>query len=192
MDETVTSICGIDIESLVLKIEEFHGYRSPGILIGSRMIEKALNEIGDTPYLNMISETVVCLPDAVQLLTGCTMGNGFMQILDWGKFAVTAYDRTTLEGVRVWLNPDRLGSYPLIKAWYERNRNDKGKPPFEDMANEILSADRDLLPFRKVQLVKPLKNDQPVPTRACPDCREYYPERFGNRCPACQGNAYYR
>ena len=49
MDETVTSICGIDIESLVLKIEEFHGYRSPGILIGSRMIEKALNELGDTP-----------------------------------------------------------------------------------------------------------------------------------------------
>ncbi len=192
MDEPITSICGIAIEPLVLKIEEFHGYRSPGILIGSRMIEKALNEIGDTPYLNMVSETVVCLPDAVQLLTGCTMGNGFLQILDWGKFAVTAYDRTTLNGVRIWLNPDRLESYPLIKAWYERNRNGKPKPPFEDMAVEILSADGDLLPCRMVKLMKPLKNDQPVPTRACPDCGEYYPDRFGDRCPACRGDAYYR
>ena len=99
MTEAVTSICGIAVDDLVLKIEEFHGYRSPGILMGSRMIETALQELGETPYLNLVSETVVCLPDAVPLLTGCTMGNGFFQILGWGKFAVTAYDRTTLEGV---------------------------------------------------------------------------------------------
>jgi len=192
MAEAVTSICGIAIDTLILKIEEFHGYRSPGILIGCRMIEKSLRELGDTPYLNMVSETVVCLPDAVQLLTGCTMGNGFLQILDWGKFAVTAYDRTTLEGVRVWLNPERLEGYPLIKTWFERNRNGRPKPPFEELAAEILSAKNGLLPFRNVRLQKPLKNDQPVPTRACPDCGEFYPERFGERCPACRGDAYYQ
>jgi formylmethanofuran dehydrogenase subunit E len=190
--EAVTSICRMAIDDLVLKIEEFHGYRSPGILMGSRMIETALQGLGETPYLNMVSETVVCLPDAVQLLTGCTMGNGFLQILDWGKFAVTAYDRTTLEGVRVWLNPDRLEGYPMIRAWFKRNRNGKPKPPFEDMAAEILAAESALLPFRRVRLLKPLKNDQPVPTRACPDCGEFYPERFGDRCPACRGDTYYR
>ena len=192
MTETATSICGIEIDTLILKIEEFHGYRSPGILIGSRMIEKALVELGDTPYLNMVSETVVCLPDAVQLLTGCTMGNGFLQILDWGKFAVTAYDRMSLEGVRVWLNPALLGGYPLIKEWFERNRGDKPKPPFEDMAVESLSAGNGLLPSKQVQLLKPLKNDQPVPTSACPECGEFFPDRFGDRCPACRGDAYYR
>ena len=192
MPETVTSICGIPVDALVLKIEEFHGYRSPGILLGSRMVATALRELGDTPHLNMVSETVVCLPDAAQLLTGCTMGNGFLQILDWGKFAVTAYDRTTLEGVRVWLNPALLKGYPLIRAWFERNRGGQPKPPFEDMAAEILAAESGLLPFRKVCLLRPLKNDQPVPTRACPDCGEFYPERFGERCPACRGEAYYR
>ena len=192
MPETVTSICGIPVDALVLKIEEFHGYRSPGILMGSRMVETALGELGDTPYLNMVSETVVCLPDAVQLLTGCTMGNGFLQILDWGKFAVTAYDRTTLEGVRVWLNPALLKGYPLIRAWFERNRGGQPKPPFEDMAAEILAAESGLLPFRKVRLLKSLKSDQPVPTRACPDCGEFYPARFGERCPACRGDAYYQ
>lgn len=192
MTQTVTSICGIPVDDLVLRIEEFHGYRSPGILIGSRMIEKALHELGETPYLNMVCETVVCLPDAVQLLTGCTMGNGFLQIIDWGKFAITAYDRTTLEGVRVWLNPDRLEGYPLIKTWFERNRGGRPKPPFEAMAAEILAAESGLLPYRNVRLLKSLKNDQPVPTRACPDCGEFYPERFGDRCPACGGKAYYR
>jgi len=192
MAETVTSICGITVDDLVLRIEEFHGYRSPGILIGSRMIETALHELGDTPYLNMVSETVVCLPDAVQLLTGCTIGNGFLQILDWGKFAVTAYDRMTLEGVRVWLDAERLNGYPLIKSWFERNRGGSPKPPFDDMAAEILSAESNLLPCRNVHLLKSLKNDQPVPTRACPDCGEFYPERFGDRCPHCRGDAYYR
>jgi len=192
MPEAVASICGIETDTLILKIEEFHGYRSPGILIGARMIEKALHELGDTPYLNMVSETVVCLPDAVQLLTGCTMGNGFLQVLDWGKFAVTAYDRMTLEGVRIWLNPDALKRYPLIRAWFERNPGGPPKPPFEDMAVEILSAEDDLLPSRRVHLIKPLKNDQPVPTRPCPGCGEYYPNHFGERCPACQGKAYYR
>ncbi len=192
MAQAVTSICGIAIDELVLKIEEFHGYRSPGILIGSRMIEKALHELGDTPYLNMVSETVVCLPDAVQMLSGCTTGNGFLQILDWGKFAVTAYDRTTLEGVRAWLNPERLKGYPLIKTWFERNRNGRPKPPFDDMAAEILAAESDLLPCRRVRLLKSLKNDLPVPTRACPECGEFYPERFGEFCPACRGDIYYR
>ena len=192
MPETVKSICGIAVDALILKIEEFHGYRSPGILMGSRMVEAALRELGDTPYLNMVSETVVCLPDAVQLLTGCTMGNGFLQILDWGKFAVTAYDRTTLKGVRVWLDPERLEGHPLIKAWFERDRGGRPKPPFEDMAAEILAAESGLLPLRKVRLLRPLKNDQPVPTRACPGCGEFYPERFGERCPACRGDAYYQ
>lgn len=192
MAETVTSICGVAVGDLILKIEEFHGYRSPGILIGSRMIEKALHELGDTPYLNMVSETVVCLPDAVQLLTGCTMGNGFLQVLDWGKFALTAYDRMTLGGVRVWLDPAQLGDYPLIAAWFRRSPGGRPKPPFEDMAAEILAAQSDLLPLHQVQLLKPLKNDQPVPTRACPDCGEFYPERLGDRCPACRGDAYYR
>jgi formylmethanofuran dehydrogenase subunit E len=192
MSQAITSICGLAVDALVLKIEEFHGYRSPGILIGARMIEKALHALGDTPYLNVVSETVVCLPDAVQLLSGCTMGNGFLQILDWGKFALTAYDRATLEGARVWLNPDALTRYPFIRAWFERTPRGPSKPPFEALAAEILSAEGDLLPLKRVLLKKPLKNEKPVPTRACPGCGEYYPNHFGDRCPACGGKAYYR
>jgi formylmethanofuran dehydrogenase subunit E len=120
-----TIICGVAYEDFVIRMEEFHGYRSPGILLGALMVEAALEEVGTTPYLNVVSETIVCLPDAVQLLTPCTIGNGFLQVLDWGKFALTAYDCKTLAGVRAWLNYDALAGYPLIHSWFDRSSKKK-------------------------------------------------------------------
>jgi len=105
------------------------------------MLDVALRDLGSIPYLNTVSETVVCLPDAVQLLTPCTIGNGFLQVLDWGKFALTAYDRLTLSGVRAWLNPDGLVNYPLVRRWFERSKGGSTqKPVFEDLSSEILSG----------------------------------------------------
>ena len=82
-------LCGVSLADFLIRMEEFHGYRSPGLLLGGVMVDVALRELGTTPYLNVVTETVVCLPDAVQLLTPCTIGNGFLQVLDWGKFAIT-------------------------------------------------------------------------------------------------------
>ena len=184
-------ICGIKYEDFLIRVEEFHGYRSPGILLGGIMLDRSLREMEPAPYLNMVSETMVCLPDAVQLLTPCTIGNGFLQILDWGKFALTGYDRVTLSGVRVWLNHYRLSDYPLIRAWFERTGQPKEKPPFEELAAEILDASEDLILYRPVKLHHALKDSKPVPTGLCPRCGESYPLRFGSVCPSCSGEAYY-
>jgi formylmethanofuran dehydrogenase subunit E len=78
----------------------------------------------------VVTETIVCLPDAVQLLTPCTIGNGFLQVLDWGKFALTAYNRQTLAGIRLWLEYPALANYPLIQSWFERSTPSKAKPVF--------------------------------------------------------------
>jgi formylmethanofuran dehydrogenase subunit E len=185
-----TLICAVAYEDFVIRMEEFHGYRSPGILLGALMVEAALKEGGTTPYLNVVTETIVCLPDAVQLLTPCTIGNGFLQILDWGKFALTAYDRKTLAGVRVWLDHDALTSYPLIHSWFERSLKTREKPAFEQLAPEILKAGADLIAHRPVRLHQALKSAQHVPTGRCPRCRESYPLHFGAACPSCAGQAY--
>lgn len=185
------SICGVDVASYVIRMEEFHGYRSPGMLIGGVMIENGTALLGSTPYLNVVCETVVCLPDAVQLLTPCTFGNGFLQVLDWGKFALTVYDRDRLDGVRVWLNPDGLTGYPLIRNWFQRTDARREKPPFEDLAAEVLAAGSDLVGSRRVRLPRSLKDKSPVPTGFCPACSESYPLRQGPTCLACQGQAYY-
>ena len=188
---SATMICGLSFEDFVIRMEEFHGYRSPGILVGALMIEKALKEVGTTPYLNVVSETVVCLPDAVQLLTPCTIGNGFLQVLDWGKFALTTYDRNTLSGIRVWLNYKALDRFPLIQHWFERSAAAKEKPDFEKLANEILAAGSNLIAHRPVRLHQALKNSGHVRTGPCPNCGESYPLHFGTVCPACGGQAYY-
>lgn len=186
-----TTICGISYNDFLIRVEEFHGYRSPGILLGGIMVENALRELGPTPYLNVVTETVVCLPDAVQLLTPCTIGNGFLQILDWGKFALTAYDRMTLNGVRVWLNYERMADYPLINSWFDRSTENRQKPVFEEIAKEILSATSNLINHRSVRLYRALKISQRKPTGLCPKCGESYPLDHGPTCTSCQGEAYY-
>ena len=188
----VNNICGVEYEAFLIHMEEFHGYRSPGILLGGLMLDAALEKLGPTPYLNVVSETVVCLPDAVQMLTPCTIGNGFLQVLDWGKFAFTAYDRQTLTGMRVWLNYKQLAVYPVVRSWFERTGRPREKPPFEKLAQEILAAAPELIAHRPVRLARALKDSQPVPTGPCPECGESYPLHHGPVCPACRGDAYYR
>ena len=189
---TGDTVCGIDHNDLIIRIEEFHGYRSPGILLGGFMIEAALDRLGSTPYVNIVSETVVCLPDAIQLLTPCTIGNGFLQLLDWGKFALTAYDRTTLQGYRTGLNHDQLPSFPMIHQWFDRTARTGEKPEFEDLVAEILTAAGKLIVCREVTLHRALKDTQPVQTRHCPACGDSYASRLGNLCPGCSGQAYWQ
>lgn len=185
-------ICGIELNDYIIRMEEFHGYRSPGMLLGGFMIDRGLTQLGPIPYLNVVVETVVCLPDSVQLLTPCTLGNGFMQVLDWGKFAITVYDRESLLGVRVWLDQGRLPAYPLIRSWFERTGRTREKPPFDELAHEILKARFKLIDHKAVRLLQSLKNSRPVPTGRCPGCNESYPLHFGKLCPACSDQAYYR
>lgn len=185
------TLCDMNYEDFLIRMEEFHGYRSPGMLIGAYMLDLALKRLGPTQYLNVVSETVVCLPDAIQLLTPCTYGNGFLQVLDWGKFALTAYERQTLAGVRVGLDNEVLPGYPLIRGWFERTGRPKQKPPFEELAGEIGAAVAKILVGRAVQLKKLLKDSRPVPTGRCPQCGESYALRLGPSCPACAGKSYY-
>jgi formylmethanofuran dehydrogenase subunit E len=187
-----TEICGVKLEDFLIRMEEFHGYRSPGLLLGGMMLDTALEELGPTPYLNVVTETVVCLPDAVQLLTPCTIGNGFLQILDWGKFALTGYDRMSLSGVRIWLKTDELSGYPLIRSWFERSANRSEKPPFDALASEILAVGTNLLGHQSVRLNRDLKDAEHVPTGQCPVCGESYRLSLGSACPTCRNEAYYQ
>lgn len=189
---TQQRICGVDLNDFIIQMEEFHGYRSPGMLLGGFMVEAALERLGPTPYLNIVSESVVCLPDAVQLLTPCTIGNGFLQLLDWGKFALTAYDRINLSGLRVGLDLDRIEGYPLIRQWFDRTARAGEKPPFEAFAAEVQAACGEVIVCQAVRMHRALKGDQPVPTNRCAGCGESYARHWGDRCPACSGAAYCR
>jgi formylmethanofuran dehydrogenase subunit E len=84
-------------------VKSFHGSLAPGLVIGGFIVDLALKNLPEGEFFDAICETSVCLPDAVQLLTPCTIGNGWMKIFDTGRFAVTLYEKESGEGVRVYL-----------------------------------------------------------------------------------------
>jgi formylmethanofuran dehydrogenase subunit E len=185
------TICEIDLQDYLYEMESFHGGRSPGMVLGGFMVDRAMRELGPVEHLNVVCETVMCLPDAVQLLTGCTAGNGYLQVMDWGKYALTAYDRISLNGVRVWLDMDGVAQTDLIKKWYTRTGEPREKPEFTELAKEIVEHAGILLASRPVTLPKQLKRKRPVMTALCPACGESYPADLGDKCPGCSGQAYY-
>ena len=184
-------LAGITMDEYMLRMEEFHGHASPGVLMGGYMVDAAWSILGDTPYLNAAVETVVCLPDAVQMLTPCTLGNGVLQLLDWGKFALTLYDRQTLKGVRASLDVARIEDYPLVANWYLR-RPENHDVEKAQVVETILAGAHDLVQTQPVRMLASLKNEEKVPTQMCPQCGEHHPQRQGGLCPSCNGGAYYR
>jgi len=60
----------------------FHGFPHRG---GHRSLHggPGSEHIGPGSEADAIVETLRCLPDAVQLFTPCSLGNGWMRVLDW-------------------------------------------------------------------------------------------------------------
>lgn len=85
----------------------FHGHSCPGLAIGIRAAELALNHLGhnDDADLVAITETDMCGVDAIQFLTGCTYGKGNLIHRDYGKTAFSFYSRKTGKGFRAIMNP---------------------------------------------------------------------------------------
>ncbi|MBN1106295.1 MAG: TraR/DksA C4-type zinc finger protein [Deltaproteobacteria bacterium] len=86
---------------------QFHGHSCPGLAIGIRVAEVALEEFERSPDEEIVAvvETDMCAVDAVQYLTGCTFGKGNLIHLDYGKNAFTFYRRSDEKGIRVVTRP---------------------------------------------------------------------------------------
>lgn len=189
-DNGPRTVCDIPLDDFLIMAEEFHGHLSPGVVTGAFLVDAASRVLGDTLYINAVVETLVCLPDAVQLLTPCTLGNGFMQLLDWGKFAVTLYDRETLDGARAWVDLDAAAANPLVSSWFMR-QPEQDKVDKSLVVQELVTYGPKLAAVRPVRMKAPLRGEQKVATAPCPACGESYPVTFGDRCPACAGRSYY-
>ncbi len=89
------------------KAVEFHGHACPGLAIGFRAAQLAIEELrlsrDKDEELVVIVENDSCSIDAVQSLTGCTVGKGNMIMRNNGKQVFTFGRRNTGEAVRVSL-----------------------------------------------------------------------------------------
>lgn len=184
------TVCGHSYKDFLNTIERFHGWRAPGVVIGGFMVDLAQEHIGPDVEADAIVETTHCLPDAIQLFTPCTYGNGWMKVVDWDKFALTLYNKKTLEGTRVWLDIEKSRRFPDIYNWYMR-LVPKGDLPLDVLLKSIEEAGRHMLSYAPVRVVQYYGKIKKGKIGVCSKCGEPYPASQGNWCLSCQGKGYY-
>ena len=113
------------LDDYIRIVKEFHGSLAPGLLIGGFMVDLALKNLPKGEFFDAISETKTCLPDAVQILTPCTVGNSWLKVLDFSRFAISLYDKSTGEGIRVYIDPSKIEKWPEIKNWFYKLKTKK-------------------------------------------------------------------
>jgi formylmethanofuran dehydrogenase subunit E len=98
--------CSIN-KSLIEKTMDFHGHWCPGLAIGIRAAELALQKVDQSKEADLVAvvETDMCGVDAIQVLTGCTFGKGNFIHRDYGKMAFSFFDRKQEKGFRAVFNP---------------------------------------------------------------------------------------
>lgn len=184
-------ICTYSYEEYVNQVKKFHGTLAPGLVIGGFIVDLAMKNLPEGELFDAICETPVCLPDAVQLLTPCTIGNGWLSIVSFGRFAITLYEKYSGRGVRVFLDTEKLNHWPEVRDWYLKKKKKKDQDS-EKLFAQIKEAGHDLFGIQHVEVeAEKIRRKKMGPVAVCPDCGEAYPVRDGDKCLGCQGQSPY-
>ncbi len=95
-----------EFKSLLEKPVSVHGHVCGGQLLGVRMAMAGLRELDVTDpdkrhNLVVYVEVDRCIADAIQIVSGCTMGRRSLKVIDYGKFRATFVNVTDGKAVRV-------------------------------------------------------------------------------------------
>jgi len=123
---------------LIQQTTDFHGHWCPGLAIGIRAAEWALNEMGKSPDEEIVAvvETDMCGVDAVQFLVGCTFGKGNLIHRDYGKNAFSFYRRRDGKVSRLVARPGLHGEAGQMAARLNRKMHVEGLTREEETIRE--------------------------------------------------------
>ncbi len=103
----------VDFDRLLSESVRVHGHLCAGQVLGVRMSLLGLREIGisdpkgnDRKSFIVYVEMDRCATDAVQSVTGCSLGKRSMKFLDYGKMASTYLNLRTGKAVRISARED--------------------------------------------------------------------------------------
>jgi formylmethanofuran dehydrogenase subunit E len=180
-----------EYNELFNKAKEFHGHVCPGIVLGTRLTIAGLRELNMNPMeparnLIVYMEIDRCGTDAVQAITGCSLGHRNLKHKDYGKFAATFVDIRNGNAVRVAVD--------------EKNRAEHDKLDIKEVIRLLSEVPEDeILKIEHVRITVP-KEDLPgfpVGKTICSRCGEQISD---NRhtvvngmvlCRNCAGEPYY-
>ncbi len=175
----------------VERVRSFHGFAAPGVVIGGFMVDRAYQHLPEEGLIDAICETPKCLPDAIQLLTPCTIGNGWLRVINLGRFALALYDKSKGEGIRVSLDLVELKAWPEIKNWFFKLQPKKQQnyPLLMDQVKEVGTR---LCSVQQVRVVpRFMEKQHRAGFGICPRCKEAYPFADGEICLGCTGEPLY-
>lgn len=189
----------LDFQALLEASAAVHGHLCPGQVLGVRMSILGMREIGiadpkgrDRKNIIVFVEMDRCATDAVQSVTGCSLGHRTMKFVDFGKMAATYLNLKTGRAARV------------VAKEESRSRAKEYFPGIENKYEAQLEAykimpDRELFDVMEVRVtIKPEDMPgRPVRRVRCDDCGEYVQDareicRDGRiLCGYCAGAGYY-
>ena len=173
-------------EDYIERVTSFHGYAAPGVIIGGFMVDLAYSHLPQDGLFDALCETSKCLPDAIQLLTPCTTGNGWLTVVNVGRFALSLYDKKTGEGIRVFVDPEKINEWPEVKTWFFKLKPKK-EQDYSRLIKEISEAGPDICSFQTVKVTdRFLKKSHRKEFVICPGCGEAYPIDDGPICLGCR------
>lgn len=188
-------------EALLQESVKVHGHLCAGQVLGVRMAMRGIREIGieeprgrDRKSIMVFIEIDRCATDAVQSVTGCSLGHRTMKFMDYGKMCATFLNLKTNKAVRVVARED---SKEKAKTYFP-DIEDRYKAQLE--AYKIMSDD-ELFVLQEVAVNTIRPEDMPgrplrrVQCEACnehvQDAREVY--RDGKiLCKPCADGGYYK
>jgi len=165
-----------DFDAYLKLISDFHSYPAPGLIVGGFMVELAKRHMPPGVLYDAISEAASCLPDAIQLLTPCTVGNGWLRIVNLDRYALCLFDKRSGAGVRVWLDVEKLSAWPRVRDWYLK-RTTKQEQDSEALRAEMRAAGEGILSLRPVQVAS---QSIPVTLRVEPPRFAYVANSWSN------------
>ena len=187
-------------EGLLDESAKIHGHLCPGQVLGVKMSMLGLKKIGidepkgkDRKSLIVFVEMDRCATDAVQSVTGCSLGHRTMKFMDYGKMAATFVNLKTGRAVRVIAKEEARDK---AKEYFPEIQ-DKYKAQLE--AYKIMS-DKELFEVMNVRVsIKPEDMPgRPLKRVSCDICGEYVQDmreihKNGKvLCRPCAEGGYYK
>ena len=149
----------------------FHGHACPGLALGYRAAEYALQHLragrSEDEDLVAIVENDACGVDAIQVVAGCSVGKGNLILQDFGKHACTFIDRKYNRAIRIVQRPEPVVQHidPVASALREKVMGGTATPAEHKEFHERQAGviDRILkMPVEKLFLIKEVKPEIPM------------------------------
>ncbi len=181
-----------DFETLLEKGKNFHGDICPGIVMGTRIAMAGMRELEMNVFeknrdLIVYVEIDRCMTDAIQAVTGLTMGHRTLKFRDYGKFAATFVDLSTNKAIRI--------------SALESSRGDPSEVDMDEIVKKLSNIpEEELMRIEAVQVDIPEEDIPGFPKYKtfCEECGERILDRREiivddkTFCKACAEGQYYQ